>query len=189
MGIAVNITRDSIGLDKEFDELLMILNTAGELVKKIDSDFVTFYQSSNFGELDSTFYDRYSNYEIGVLLKAIFDEGIGQAATSQNTEEDISNILQTNSGIDDEIQHLLLSINEHPFLDEIAHLVVVTEKNIVFWASNLLKTLNCDDALLGEYLESLFANLLLRISVGPISHFGLNRSLFFTLFFIVNIYT
>ncbi|OUR61889.1 hypothetical protein A9Q74_07240 [Colwellia sp. 39_35_sub15_T18] len=29
----------------------------------------------------------------------------------------------------------------------------------------------------------------LRISVGPISHFGLNRSLFFTLFFIVNIYT
>jgi hypothetical protein len=160
MGIAVNITRDSIGLNTEYDGLLIKLQSAGELVTKLNSEFVTFYQSANFNELDPTFYTRYNSYELGVLLRAIFDEGIGQATTSNNNEESINNILQTNSGIDDEIQHLVLSINEHPFVDDIAHLVVVTEKNIVFWASNLLKTLNCDDALLGEYLESSFTNLL-----------------------------
>lgn len=160
MGIAVNITRDSIGLDKKFDELLIKLQSAGELVTKLNSDFVEFYQSSNFNELDSTFYTRYSNYELGVLLKAIFDEGIGQATTSGNTEEDIRNILQNNNGVEGDNQNLLLSIDDYSFAGEIAHLLVSTESAIVDWASNLLKTVNCNDALLGEYLQSTFANLL-----------------------------
>lgn len=160
MGIAVNITRDSIGLNTEYDELLIKLQSAGELVTKLNSDFVAFYRSSNFNELDSTFYTKYSNYELGVLLRAIFDEGIGQATTSENTEEDISNILLTNNGIEDDVQNLLLSIDDYSFIDEIARLVVTTEKHIVSWGSNLLKNLKCDDDLLGEYLESLFANLI-----------------------------
>lgn len=170
MGVAVNITRDSIGLNKEFDELLITLQTAGELVKKLDSEFVTFYQSSNFNELDPTFYTRYNSYERGVLLKSIFDEGIGQATTSENTEEDISNILNTNNGMDDERQNLLLSINDYSFDAEIIHLTVINESNIVDWASDLLKTVNYNNDLLARYLKSTFANLLYHEDFNSISN-------------------